>query len=90
MWLGVLSLHTAGGTDYRSNLAQLFKDSVGIVVYGHSTVTAELLALMLAATAGAPSTVDAALLLVKCIRCQSLKALRKALLYLQCAIAARG
>jgi hypothetical protein len=88
--LGVYQLNTAGGMDYRTNLNQLMQDSVGIVVYGHRVITAEELALMLDATTGAPATVDLLLEAVKCLRCQSLKALRKALLFLQCAIAAEA
>ncbi len=88
--LGTYTLHTKGGTDYRANFPALFQASVNYPVVGHSTMSAETLALTLGATTGAPSTVDAAVLLVKCIRCQSLKALRRALMFLQCAIAQRG
>ena len=90
VWLKVLALNTAGGEDYRTSLDQLFQDSVGLNVYGHSVVRAEELALLWEATAGAPADVNAALELVKCIRCQPLKALRKALLFLQCAIDAEA
>ena len=84
------ALDDAGGTDYTDDLGQLMQDSVGIVVYGHKVVTAEELALQLSVDVGQPETVDELLAAVACLRCQSLKALRKALLFLTCSIAAEG
>ncbi len=88
--LAAYRLNTAGGTDYRTNLDQLFQDSVGYQVVGHSVYSAADLALDLGHTAGAPSTVDTLLAAVKCIRCRSLKEFRKARQFLKCAAAAAG
>jgi hypothetical protein len=88
--LAAEALNAAGGTDYRDDFNQLFQDSVGIIVYGHRVITAEELALMWDGVEGVPANVDAALELVKCIRCQPLKVLRKALLFLQCAVNSEG
>jgi hypothetical protein len=86
----VYALKDAGGTDYSADFDQLMQDSVGIIVVGHNVITAEELALMLSVDVGQPATVDALLDAVACLRCQSLKAMRKALIFLQCSIEAEG
>jgi hypothetical protein len=83
-------LVTAGGTDYTADFDALIADSVAIISIGHNEISAEELALMQDATSGAPSTVEDLLAAVACLRCQPLKVLRKALLFLQCAITAEG
>jgi len=88
--LKATQLDAAGGTDYLDDFDALIADSVGIISIGHNEVSAEELALMLDATTGAPDTVEELLAAVACLRCQPLKVLRKALLFLQCAITAEG
>jgi hypothetical protein len=84
-------LVTAGGTNYvTTGFDALIADSVGIISIGHNEMSAEELALMQDATTGAPDTVNELLAAVSCLRCQPLKVLRKALLFLQCAITAEG
>ena len=83
-------LVTAGGTNYTTNFDALIADSVGIISIDHNEMSAEELALLQDATVGAPDTVNELLAAVTCLRCQPLKVLRKALLFLQCAITAEG
>lgn len=90
VYLRALQLATAGGTDYTTDLDALIQASVGLVIIGHSAVSAEYLALLWDATAGSPADVNEALALVACLRCQPLEALRQALLFLTCAINAEG
>jgi len=88
--LKAYQLVTAGGTDYTDDFDALMSDSVLIVSIGHNEMSAEELALMLDATSGAPDTAEELLAAVACLRCNSLKDLRKALLFLQCDITAEG
>lgn len=88
--LKALQLADAGGTDYSSDFDALIAASVGLIVIGHNVVEAEELALLWDATPGAPEDVEAALVLVACLRCQPLEALRQALLFLACAINAEA
>jgi hypothetical protein len=94
--IGVLlkayQLVTAGGTDYTDNLDALIADSVGLlnITIGMWTLSAEEVALLLDATSGSPTTVDTLLAAVACLRCQSLKVLRAAFMFLNCAINAEG
>lgn len=90
VYLRALQLADAGGTDYTSDFDALIADSVGLVIIGHSAINAETLALLWDSTAGAPDTVEELLVVVACLRCQPLEALRQALLFLQCAINAEG
>lgn len=84
------ALKDAGGEDFTADLDGLIAASVGIEVVGHNVVEAEELAVTLSVDVGQPATLDELLDAVKCLRCQSLKALRKALLFLQCATAAEA
>lgn len=88
--LKAYQLVTAGGEDYTADFDALMADSTEIISIGHNEMSAEELALILDATTGSPTTAEDLLAAVACLRCNSLKDLRKALLFLQCAITAEG
>lgn len=96
MAIGVLlkaqALVTAGGTDYTSDFDALIQDSVGLlnITIGHWTLSAEELVLLFAADLPDPAPVGDLLESVACLRCQPLKVLRAAFMFLNCAITAEG
>ncbi len=85
-------LDGAGGTDFTADFDALIAASVGLQIFNHNEVSAEELAVdaPVAVAAGAPETVDEQLTASRCLRCQPLEALRKALLFLRCSIAAEA
>lgn len=83
-------LKDAGGTDFTADFDALVVASVSLQIFNHNEYSAEDLAvdLPVAAAAGAPDNPDDLLEAIKCLRCLSLEALRQALLFLRCSIAA--
>ena len=92
VYLKAQQLVTAGGTDYTDNFDLLMADSTGftLITIGTWTLSAEEVALLLDATTGAPTTAEELLAAVACLRCNSLKDLRAAFMFLNCAINAEG